>query len=154
MNNTERVRWVNYFTVGLLFILCSSCGAPTADNEKGQVEPTVISEPLTLGVPESFGDLNIEGGFTFVTQRVVELDLRFAQYQNLTHISIYSELDPDTAEPAKLLERSELQNSDRYHSWLTVPSRIQALIAVIDGDMLAEQELPIDRNQRINFTFE
>jgi len=154
MNNAEFVRLVSVFVVGVVFILCSSCGTPTTDNDKGQSAPTIISEPDAQSVSESFGDLTIEDGFEFETQRVVELDIRFAHRQNLTYVSIYSEVDSGTGKPIRLLEESQLQNTDRYHSLVTVPGYVQALIAVIDGDLHVEKELPITRDKRINYTFE
>ncbi|NRB38211.1 MAG: hypothetical protein HRU20_07040 [Pseudomonadales bacterium] len=148
MKQTKLVRLMGLIAVWTLLILCSSCDM-SSDENKDQTVQEGSEEEAGL-----FSELSIDGDFTFETQRLVNIDIRFSQRQALTSLSLYSERDANTGAPTKLLEQAELHNADRYRTSITVPGYIQVLVAIIDGDIYVEQELSIEKDNRINFTFE
>lgn len=168
------MRLVMLFGVVLLSILSTSCGgggggggsdsgssppdslssaAPPEIPEP--VEPPEISESAIAENPQSaFAELKIDGDFTFTSQRMVDVDIVFPQHQAFTSVSIFSGLDPITGIAINLLEQAELYNAIKYRSSLTVPTSVNSLHLVVNGDFYAELELVIARNNRVHYIFE
>ncbi|BAJ03498.1 hypothetical protein [Shewanella violacea] len=141
----------------MIFMGCSHSGGEE-DTEPVVEEPIVAvveepSEPDPVSV-KSFDEILIEDGFRFDMQRTVKIDISFSQMQGVTRISVYSETDPTTNTPINLLEKSEINNAMKYTSSMSVPSYIESMVVVIDGDSYAELDLPIDKTNHIYYLVE
>lgn len=102
----------------------------------------------------SLTNIEVDEHFLFTTQRMVSIDLRFANEQLATDILIYSDFDLRTQSPINLLEKGVLNNSSRYRGMVSVDSSIDSLIVVIGGSLQTVTEIVINSADRINYLFE
>lgn len=150
MGNLSRLIICSYAVLFMMLFM----GCSNSDVEE-ETEPDVEehTEPGPVSVP-SFDEMLIEDGFTFDMQRTVNIDISFSQMQEFTVISVYTASDPDTNAPNNLLEKAEIYNAMKYTSSLPVPSYIESMVVVINGDSFVELELAIDKTNHIHYLVE
>lgn len=152
-------------SVGLT-VLVTACGSSEENSQVGAVETTTDSTTIAA-TPEIFTqeqveqladlslkDIEVASDFTFATQRMVTLDLRFSKIQDMAQIAIYSELDQSSQTSGRLLEKGQIQNSARYRGMLSVSTTVDSLIVVANDNFSAAVTVLIDRNDRAHYIFE
>ncbi len=102
----------------------------------------------------SLSEVDMEGSFSFETQRMVSIDLRFSESQNNTEISIYAINDNTVEQPGNLLEQGVLYNSTRYRGMLSVPTSINSLTVISNGGFSETVVVTIDKYNRAHYLFE
>ena len=159
MNISRYIAFLLITSVASLQVI--SCGP----KEEADDEPIVTtsspppSDEITQQQIEEMADRSLsevvmEGGFSFDTQRMVSIDLRFAKNQNHTEISIYAIKDSSMERPGSLLEHGVLYNASRYRGMLSVPTYINYLTVISRGSFSKSVEVTIDKYNRAHYVFE
>ncbi len=119
-------------------------------NEDSELSQSLVEELAVRSIRE----VDIEDGFSFSNQRVIAVDFHFIVDDGPVQISIYSGLDEAGTSPFGLLENVNLNRSGQYKSSFSVPSIIDHLVVILDGDLTHAQILYIDQQDRIQHIFE
>lgn len=158
MKNISRyIAFLLITTLVSLHIL--SCGQKEGeDDEPVTTNPSPPPDEITQQQIEemaerSLSEVNIEGNFSFETQKMISIDLHFSESQNNTEISIYAANDNSIEAPGNLLEQGVLYNSSRYRGMLSIPTFINSLTVISSGDFSETVVISIDKYNRIYHVF-
>jgi len=160
MKNFSRyIAFLLITTVTSLHVI--SCGPEEeADDEPIPTSPSpppsdeITQQQIEEMADRSLNEVDMEGTFSFETQRMVSIDLHFSESQNHTEISIYAIKDNSEQPPGNLLEHGVLYNSTRYRGMLSVPTFINSLTIVSKGGFSETVEVTIDKYNRAHYVFE
>ena len=154
-----------YLAVLLITTLASlhviSCGPkeetgdePIATTSSPPPSDEITQQQIEEMADRSLNEVAMEGDFSFDTQRMVSIDLRFSENQNHTEISIYAIKDSSVEIPGSLLEHGVLYNASRYRGMLSVPTYINSLTVISRGSFSENVEVTIDKYNRAHYAFE
>ena len=160
---------MNYISrhIALLLIttVCSlnilSCGSKGESDDEPITPPPspppldgITQQQIEEMADRSLDEVDIEGSFSFETQRMVSVDLHFSESQDNTKISIYAIKNNVVEPPGNLLEQGVLYNSSRYRGMLSVPTFINSLTVISSGDLSETVVINIDKYNRAHYEFE
>lgn len=138
-----------------------SCGSkegsdnePISPSSSPSASDEITQQQIETMATRSLNEVDMQGEFTFDTQRMVSIDLHFSESQNNSEISIYTMDDNNPETSGKLLERGVLYNSSRYRGMLSVPTFINSLTITSNGDTSGSVVISIDKHNRVHHVFE
>jgi len=152
------------FMSTIMLLLNTSCGGSSEDSEDSPSSND--SPPATMQTnmdnqnqleeeaTSSLDTSTVEGSFEFGTQRVLLIDLQFANTIFNEKIAIYSTIDVDSNSPTNLLEQGTIIQSSSYKTIVYIASEFNSLIIVRNDNISAFTELAISASGQVTHFFE
>lgn len=150
----------------ITLLLNTSCGGSSDDAEKSSVDiaPPATSTTMQTNIDNqnklqeeatsSLETATVEGDFEFGTQRVLNIDLQFANTMFNEKISIYSTLDTDSNSPTSLLEQGTIIQSSSYKTIVYIAAEFNSLIIVRNDNISDFTEIAIGASSKVSHFFE
>ncbi len=154
------------FMSTIMLLLNISCGGSSEDSEDSPVSNDSPPASTTMQTnienqnqleeeaTSSLDTSTVEGSFEFGTQRVLSIDLQFANTIFNEKISIYSTIDVDSNSPSNLLEQGTIIQSSSYKTIVYIAAEFNSLIIVRNDNISAFTELAISASGQVTHFFE
>jgi len=150
------------FMSTIMLLLNISCGGSSEDSPVSNDSPPAATMQTNIDnqnqleeeATSSLDTSTVEGSFEFGTQRVLSIDLQFANTIFNEKISIYSTIDVDSNSPTNLLEQGTIIQSSSYKTIVYIASEFNSLIIVRNDNISAFTELAISASGQVTHFFE